>query len=61
MTLEKEPLPNYGLDLKSFLDENIDKSSELTLSISPNDSYLFYSVAISNQGINGTVRAGFEL
>lgn len=61
MTIEKESLPNYGLDLKSFLDENIDKPSELTLSISSNETHLFYSVAISNQGVNGPVRAGFEL
>jgi hypothetical protein len=61
MTLEKETLLNYGLDLKSFLDENIDKPSELITSITPNDSHLFYMVAISNQGVNGVVRAGFEL
>tara|TARA_R110000850_G_scaffold269549_1_gene401862 strand:- start:69879 stop:70391 length:513 start_codon:yes stop_codon:yes gene_type:complete len=61
MTLEKEPLPNYGLDLKLFLDKNIDKPTEFTTSISQNDSHLFYIVAISNQGINGVVRAGFEL
>jgi hypothetical protein len=61
MTLEKEPLTNYGLDLKSFLDENIDEPSELILSISPNKTSLFYSVVISNKGVNGTVRAGFEL
>ena len=61
MTLEKEPLFNYGLDLKSFLDENIDKPSELLTTISPNDSYYFYVVALSNQGVNGVVRARFEL
>ncbi len=61
MTLQKEPLQNYGLDLKSFLDENIDKPSELITRVSPNESHLFYIVAISNQGVNGTVRAGFEL
>lgn len=61
MTNEKETLYNYGLDLKSFLDENIDKPSELVTTIHPNDSFLFYTVAISNQGINGVVRAGFEL
>ena len=61
MTLEKEPLPNYGLDLKLFLDKNIDKPTEFTTSISQKDSHLFYIVAISNQGINGVVRAGFEL
>ncbi len=61
MTLEKAQLLNYGLDLKSFLDKNIGKPTELTKTIHPNDSYLFYTVAISNQGINGVVRAGFEL
>ncbi|PCI00364.1 MAG: hypothetical protein COB81_09035 [Flavobacteriaceae bacterium] len=61
MTLEKESLFNFGLNLKSFLDKNIDKPTELLTTISPNDSYLFYVVALSNQGINGAVRAGFEL
>ncbi|WP_157483913.1 hypothetical protein [Maribacter hydrothermalis] len=61
MTIEKEPLFNYGLDLKSFFDENIDKSSELVKTISPNESHLFYVIALSNKGVNGVVRAGFEL
>ena len=61
MTLEKEPLFNYGLDLKSFLDENIEKPSELVKTISPNESYRFYVIALSNQGVDGVVRAGFEL
>lgn len=61
MTIEKEPLFNHGLDLKSFLDKNIDKPSELLATISPKDSYLFYVVALSNRGVNGVVRAGFEL
>jgi len=61
MTLEKDSLFNYGLDLKSFLDKNIDKPSELQTTISPNESYLFYVVALSNKGVNGVVRAGFEL
>lgn len=61
MTLEKESLLNYGLDLKSFLDKNIGKPSQLIKIIHPNDSFLFYTIALSNQGINGVVRAGFEL
>jgi len=61
MTLEKEKLPNYGLDIISFLDENINKPSELKTVIEPNSSYLFYSVVISDEGINETIRAGFEL
>ena len=61
MTLEKESLFNYGLDIKSFLDENIAKPSSVRTAISPNDAYLFYTVVISNRGVNGPVRAGYEL
>lgn len=60
MTLEKEPLFDYGLDIKSFLDENIAHASQLTKSIPPNASYLFYAVAIAKSG-SGPIRAGFEL
>ena len=61
MTLERVPLFNYGLDLKSFLDENIDKPPELVRTISPSESHLLYVIALSNQGVNGVIRAGFEL
>lgn len=61
MLFEKESLSNYGLDLKSFLDENIEKPSELVKIIASNESYSFYVIAISNRGVNGVVRAGFEL
>jgi len=61
MTLEKVKSPNYGLDIISFLNENINKPSKLKTVIEPNSSYLFYSVVISDEGVNGTIRAGFEL
>lgn len=61
MTLEKEPLFDYGLDLKSFLDENMVKPSQLIKSIRPNKSYLFYVIVLSDQRIDGVIRAGFEL
>lgn len=61
MTIEKAGMLDYGLDLKSFLDKNIDKSSELLVTICPKDSYSFYVAALSNRGVNGVVRAGFEL
>lgn len=61
MTIEKAGLFSYGLDLKSFLDKNIDQPSELLVTISPKDSHSFYVVALSNRGVNGVVRAGFEL
>ncbi len=61
MSIEKAGLFGYGLDLKSFLDKNIDQPSELLVTISPKDSHSFYVVALSNRGVNGVVRAGFEL
>lgn len=61
MSLKKEPLLNYGFDLKSFLDDNIEKPSKLQTTISPNNPYLFYVVVLTNKGVNGTLRAGFEL
>ena len=61
MSLNKEPLFNYGLDLKLFLDKNIEKSAELIKTIKPNESYSFYVVALSNKGVDGVVRAGFAL
>lgn len=61
MLIENESLPNYGLDVKSYLDKKIGDSSNLITSISPKTSHLLYMVAVSNQGVNGTIRAGFEL
>lgn len=61
MILEKEPLFDYGLDLKSFLDENIGKPSPLIKTIHPNTSYFFYVIALSDQRVEGVIRAGFEL
>lgn len=60
-TPEKEQRIDYGLDLKSFLDEHIGQPAELTATIYPNDVYRFYTVALSDQGIDGVVRAGFAL
>jgi len=61
MTLKKDPLFNYGLDLKSFLDESVNKSSSLQRTINSKNSFLFYVVALYSQGINGVVRARLEL
>ncbi len=61
MTFNKAALTNYGLDVISFLDNAINKPSNLEKTIKPNQSYLFYSVAITNKGVNGVVRAGFDL
>ena len=61
MTLDKEPLFDYGLAVKSFLDNGIYKSSSLKRMINPKESSAFYVVTLSNHGINGTLRAGLSL
>ena len=61
MAFEKEHMFNYGLDLKSFLDKNINNPSKLETTITSSKSYSFYVLALSDKGTKGRVRAGFEL
>lgn len=58
MTPEKEPLFNYGLDLKNYLDTNSRKQAQLMKTINPNGSSGFYVVTLFNQGVDGTLRTG---
>ncbi len=56
MTLDKEPLLDYGLiGLKSFLDTNFHKPTQLKRTINPKQELLFYTVAIST-GYHGVAR-----
>lgn len=61
MTIEKEPLGDYGLNVKSFLDNNLHKPASLKRTINPKDSTTFYVVTLSNRGVNGTLRSGLNL
>ena len=61
MTFKKVSLFNYGLDLESYLNKNLGRQSKYVKTISPNQSHQFYVIALSNQRVNGVVRAGFEL
>jgi hypothetical protein len=61
MTIDKGPLYDYGLDLKSFLDNALSKPSSLKRTLSPKESSAFYVVTLSNKGVNGTLRTGFSL
>ena len=61
MTIDKEPLYDYGLGLKSFLDNGLSKPSSLKRTISPKESSAFYVITLSNKGVNGTLRTGFSL
>ena len=61
MTIDKEPLYDYGLKIKSFLDNNRYKSSSLKRTIDPKGSATFYVVTLSNRGVGGIIRAGLSL
>ena len=61
MTIDKEPLYDYGLTIKSFLDNNRHKSSSLKRTINPKESTAFYVVTLSTHGVGGTLRTGLSL
>lgn len=61
MTIDKEPLYDYGLPIKSFLDTGIIKSYSLKSTINPKESTTFYVVMLSNKGVDGTLRTGLSL
>ena len=61
MTINKKPLYDYGLTIKSFLDNNSHKSSSLERTINSKSSSAFYVVALSNHGVNGTLRTGLSI
>lgn len=52
LTIEKEPLYDYGLALKPFLDSNRHKSSSLKRTIDPKGSTTFYVVTLSDRFSN---------
>ena len=60
-TIDKEPLYDYGISIKSFLDNNRNKSSSFKRTIHPKDSSAFYVVTLSDHGVNGTLRTELSL
>jgi hypothetical protein len=71
MTIDKEPLSDYGLTIKSFFDNNLYKSSSLKRTINPKGSSAFYVVTlrlsnrgaggISFTGMSGAIRTGLNI
>ncbi len=60
MTIEKEPLYDYGLTgLKSFLDNALSEAALLKRTIGSKESRTFYVVTLSNKGVDGTLQTGF--
>jgi hypothetical protein len=61
MTIDKAPMYDYGLPIKSFLDNNRDKSSSMRRIINSKGNSAFYVVTLSNRGVGGTLRTGLSL
>lgn len=62
MTLDKEPLPDYGIaDLKSFLDNNMHKPASLKRTIKPKESGGFYVAILFDEGVIGPFRTGLSI
>jgi len=65
MTIDKEPLFDYGLNVKSFLDNHHYKSSSLKRTINPKESTAFYVVILAAwnhiAGGSGAIRTGLSL
>jgi hypothetical protein len=63
MTFEKFPLFLYGLtNLKSYLDNNIHKSTSLNRTINPKESNGFYTVILClTEVAHGTIRTELSL
>lgn len=60
MTLEKEQLGDYGLNLQSFLDAGFNKPSMLQKTINPKEECYFYIPVLIYQA-RGTARAALVL
>jgi hypothetical protein len=52
---------DYGLTIKSFLDNNLYKSSSLKRTINQKGSSVFYVVTLSNRGVGGIIRTGLSI
>lgn len=61
LTLDKEPLSDYGLAVKPFLDKSLRRPTSIRRTILPTDSSAFYVVTLANRGVGGTLRTGFSL
>lgn len=61
MTHKKEELFDYGLPVSRSLDKALQKPASLKKIIHPDESDMFYVVAISDKGSNNPLRTGLSL
>lgn len=62
MSTSKKSELNYGLsNIDLILDNSLKQAPSLKKEIEPNQSEMFYIIVLTNQGLDGTIRAGFSL
>jgi hypothetical protein len=61
MTTGKVSLTDYGLSVNSFVATGINRPGSMKRIVNPGDSTAFYVVVLSGRGVDGTLRAGFDL
>jgi len=61
MSVDKVPLFNYGIDLKSFIDNSFHKPSSWKQHINPKGSSGFYVVVLFDKGVGGPIRTGLSI
>ena len=61
VAFEKLTMPEYGLDVKTFLDTGIHKSYAFNRTVGSKDSTGFYVVALSKNGAGGALRTALSI
>ena len=62
MSIDKNEFQDYGMkNIKSFLDNNMDKLSSMKRTINPKKSTGFYVILLFEQGVSGPSRTGLYL
>lgn len=61
MSVNKVSLFNYGIDLKSYIDNSFHKPSSWKQHINPKRSSGFYVVVLFDKGVSGPIRTGLSI
>lgn len=62
MSIDKVSLFDYGLtDIDANLENTLQKSTSLKITVDPKESRMFYVVTLFRKGLDGIVRAGLKL
>ncbi len=61
MTIDKEALFNYGLDVDGYLNHDSNNQGKLIKNINPKNNYTFYVLTLFNKGVEGTLRTELKI